>query len=94
MLENKDEIELDKTNNVFVGPYEYFKVVLDDYDGKTVKAWHLEDRTGFKTGNLAGRSEGQHIDAVVGDQCRSTAHFFSRVYPALYREALAAQQSK
>ena len=29
MLENKDEIELDKTNNVFVGPHEYFKVVLD-----------------------------------------------------------------
>ena len=56
----------------------------------------MKDRrfTGFKTGNLAGRSEGQHIDAVVGDQCRSTAHFFSRVYPAIYREALAAQQSK
>lgn len=94
MLENKDEIVLDKTNNVFVGPHEYFKVVLDDFDGKAVNAWHMEDHTGFKTGNLAARGQGQHIDAVVGDQCRSTAHFFSRVYPALYREAMAANQGK
>lgn len=91
MIENKDEIELDKTNNVFVGPQDYFKVVIDDMDGNKINAWHLEDKDGVKTANLAGRSKGQHIDAVVSDRCRTTAHFFSRIYPALYREALANQ---
>ena len=36
MLENKDEIVLDKTNNVFVGPHEYFRLVVDSFDGKTI----------------------------------------------------------
>ena len=53
---------------MFAGPQDYYKVVIDEYDGKTIKAWHLEDKDGNKTGNLAGRSQGQHIDAVVGDQ--------------------------
>ena len=68
---------------MFAGPQDYYKVVIDEYDGKTIKACN-------KTGNLAGRSQGQHIDAVVGDQCRSTAHFFSRVNSTLLREARAA----
>ena len=46
MLENKDEIELGKTSNVFAGPQDYYKVVIDDFDGKTIKAWHLEDKDG------------------------------------------------
>ena len=75
---------------MFAGPQDYYKVVIDEYDGKTIKAWHLEDKDGNKTGNLAGRSQGQHIDAVVGDQCRSTAHFFSRVNSTLLSEATAA----
>ena len=94
MLENKDEIELGKTSNVFAGPQDYYKVVIDDFDGKTIKAWHLEDKDGNRTANLAGRSQGQHIDAVVGDKCRSTAHFFSRVNSALLREATTAANAK
>lgn len=89
MIENIDEIELDKTNNVFVGPHEYFKVVVDNFDGKRINAWHLEDKDGNKTDNLAQRSQGQHLDVVVSDKCRSTGHFFSRVYSTLYREAVA-----
>lgn len=73
---------------MFAGPHDYFKVVLDEFDGKKVSAWHFEDKDGNKTGNLAERGKGAHIDLVVGQQCRSTAHFFSRVYPALYREAV------
>ena len=88
MVANKEAIVLDSTNNVFVGPDKQFKIVIDEFDGKTVKAWHIETAKG-KTDNLAGRAKGKHIDAVVGDDCRSTAHFFSRVYAQLYKEAMA-----
>lgn len=91
MIENKDEISLDKANNVFVGPHDYFKIVIDEFGNQSIPAWHIEDKDGNSTGNLAGRSQGQHIDAVVSDKCRSTGHFFSRVYSTLYREALANQ---
>lgn len=91
MLENKDEIVLDKTSNVFAGPHNYFSLVVDSFDGKTIAAWHLEDKDGNKTGNLAERAKGHNLDLVVGIQCRSTAHFFSRIFPALYQEELARQ---
>lgn len=94
MVENKEPIVLDKTSNVFAGPNDYYKVVIDDFDGKHVNGWHLEDKDGNKTGDLSGRSKGGNIDAVVGDNCRSTAHFFSRVNSALLREATAAAQAK
>ena len=91
MIENKDEILLGKADNVFVGPHDYFKVVIDKFDGKAIQGWHIEDKDGHSTGNLAARSQGQHIDAVVSDKCRSTGHFFSRVYSKLYREAMDNQ---
>lgn len=71
---------------MFVGPNEHFKIVIDEFDGKNIKAWHVESAKGEKTPNLAGRSKGKHVDLVIGTACRSTAHFFSRVYPALYAE--------
>jgi hypothetical protein len=73
---------------VAVGPHGYWKVVIDEFDGKTVKAWHIETAKD-KTDNLAGRAKGKHIDAVVGAECRSTGHFFSRVYKQLYKEAVS-----
>ncbi len=77
-MENKEPIELDSANNVFVGPDEYFKVVIDDFDGETVKAWHIEDSLGNSTGNLV-RGEGKHIDALVGKNNRTVWHFANRV---------------
>lgn len=88
MLENKDEIVLDKTNNVFVGPHKYFSLVVNSFDGKNIAAWHIEDKDGNKTPNLAERAKGKNMDLVVGIKCRSTAHFFSRIYPKLYQEAV------
>ena len=64
-LENKEEIVLDAKNNVITGPEGYFKVVIDDFDGTTVKAWHFEDAAGNKSGNLAGFAKGKHIDLVA-----------------------------
>ena len=88
VIQNDKPIVLDAKNNVAVGPNGYWKVVIDEFDGKTIKAWHIETSKD-KTGNLAGRSKGKHIDAVVGAECRSTAQFFGRVYKQLYKEAVS-----
>lgn len=61
--------------------------------GKIVKAWHIENSKGEKSPNLATRAGGKHIDLVVGKACRSTAHFISRFYPAMYDETLNGMDS-
>ena len=68
-------------------------IVIDEFDGKIVKAWHIENSKGEKSPNLATRSGGKHIDLVVGKACRSTAHFISRFYPAMYDETLNGMDS-
>lgn len=78
MIENADEIILDSTNNVFVGPNGYFKIVIDQFDGTMVKAWHVEDSKGNKTANLADRAQGKHIDVMVNGGNRTVAHFVDR----------------
>lgn len=85
VIENDKPIVLDAKNNVFEGPDGYFKIVIDKINGDTVEAWHVETKED-KTGNLAGRAKGKHIDMVIGAECRSTGHFFSRVYADLYKE--------
>lgn len=67
--------------------------VIDEFDGKIVKAWHIENSKGEKSPNLATRAGGKHIDLVVGKACRSTAHFISRFYPAMYDETLNGMDS-
>ena len=83
MIENSEEIILDDANNVIVGPEGYFKVVIDEFDGTSVKEWHLEDSKGNKTLNLAGRAKGQNIDLLVNARCRTTAQFISRIATGL-----------
>ena len=56
---------------MFVGPNKHFSIVIDEFDGKLVKAWHIE----------------------IGKACRSTAHFISRFYPAMYDELLSGMDS-
>ena len=67
---------------MFVGPNKHFSIVIDEFDGKIVKAWHIENSKGEKSPNLATRSGG-----------RSTAHFISRFYPAMYDETLNGMDS-
>lgn len=86
MLENKDEIVLDATNNVFVGPDKFFKVVIDEFDGQVVKAWHVEDIKGNKTPNLADRAKGKNIDLMVNVNNRTVDHFVSRYHVELLSE--------
>ena len=63
---------------MFVGPNKHFSIVIDEFDGKIVKAWHIENSKGEKSPNLA---------------TRSTAHFISRFYPAMYDETLNGMDS-
>lgn len=75
MVENAEEIILDSTNNVFVGPDGYFKIAIDKFDGQTVQAWHIEDSKGNKTENLAPRAKGKNIDLMVGIKNKSASNF-------------------
>lgn len=90
VLENKEPIVLDAKNNTYKGPEGYFSIVIDKINGDTVEAWHVENAKA-KTENLAGRAKGKHIDLVIGAACRSTGHFFSRVYGQLYKEAMGVK---
>ena len=76
---------------MFVGPDKQFKIIIDEFDGKTVKAWHIETAKA-KTGNLAVRAEGKHIDLVVGKACRTTVHFIKNWYAKLIDEAMQGKQ--
>jgi hypothetical protein len=88
MVENKEAIVLDSTDNVFVGPNEYFKIVIDEFDGEAVQAWHLEDSLGNVTDNLV-QGDGIHIDLLVNKNCRTVWHFADRVAPNLIGDAQA-----
>ena len=89
MLENTETIILDSTNNVFVGPNGYFKVVIEDFDGETVNSWYVEDAEGNKTENLAKRAGGKHIDLLLGANVRTVSHFIGRIEDDLTNELKA-----
>jgi hypothetical protein len=65
ILDNKDPIILDEKNPVVEGPEGYFKIVIDDFDGESINAWHIEDREGKRTPNLAEYAR-QNVDVMVG----------------------------
>jgi len=65
ILDNKDPIILDDKNNTYTGPNGYFKIVVEDFDGEKINAWHIEDRHGMKTPNLAEYPR-KNLDVMVG----------------------------
>jgi hypothetical protein len=65
ILDNEKPIVLDEKNNVFIGPQGYFKIVVDDFDGEKINAWHLEDSQGTKTPNLAEYPR-NNLDVMAG----------------------------
>jgi hypothetical protein len=73
ILDNKDPIVLDADNPEFDGPGGYFKIVIDDFDGEAINAWHIETKRKnkkgewitSKTGNLAEYPR-NNIDVMVG----------------------------
>jgi len=65
ILDNANPIILDEKNTVYEGPNGYFKIVVDDFDGEKINAWHIEDRTGAKTPNLAEYPR-NNLDVMAG----------------------------
>lgn len=78
---------------MFVGPNKHFSIVVDEFDGQDREGVGTSKTQGEKSPNLATRAGGKHIDLVVGKACRSTAHFISRFYPAMYDETLNGMDS-
>jgi hypothetical protein len=65
ILDNAEPIILSEKNNVFSGPNGYFKIVVDDFDGEKINAWHIEDSTGKRTPNLAEYPR-NNLDVMAG----------------------------
>jgi hypothetical protein len=65
ILDNGKPIILDEKNNTFSGPEGYFKIVVDDFDGEKINAWHIEDRLGTRSSNLAEYPR-NNLDLMVG----------------------------
>ncbi|MFH1058061.1 MAG: hypothetical protein V1797_05175 [Pseudomonadota bacterium] len=93
MLENDQPIVLDAANNVFVGPNGYFKLVIDKIASDKVVAWHVEDQAGNRTGNLAARAKGKHVDLLINKNCRTVSHFMGRINLKLVSELQAQVQA-
>ncbi len=94
MLENNETIILDNTNNVFVGPNGYFKIVIEDFDGETINSWYVEDAEGNKTANLAKRGQGKHIDLLLNGSNRTVSHFLGRIQGDLDKELKARYEAR
>jgi hypothetical protein len=65
ILANKEPIILDADHRVWTGPEGYFRIVVDDFDGEAINAWHIEDVEGRSTPNLAEYAR-NNLDAMVG----------------------------
>ena len=79
MIANKEPIVLDGgANNVFVGPNKHFSIVIDEFDGKTVNAWHFEDADGNKSPNLASFAKGHNIDLLANLENKTISPFALR----------------
>ena len=63
---------------MFVGPEGYFKIVIDDFDGSTIKAWHFEGPKGEKSSNLASFAKGKHLDALINIGNSTVKGFFTK----------------
>jgi hypothetical protein len=64
MLTNKEEIRIAPGASID-GPEKYFKVTVDQIDGKEVRGWHISDRDGNRSANLGGAGV-MNIDLVLG----------------------------
>ena len=73
LLDNPEPIILDKNNPIYDGPkgkngQPLFRIVLDDFDGEMIHAWHVESEKGdelIRTDNLAFRPR-TNLDVLLG----------------------------
>ena len=76
IMDNPEPIVLDAKNPTYTGPDGYFKIVIDDFDGEKIQAWHVEDKTGWKTPNLAELAR-KNVDVMIGVN-GTTEHFLRK----------------
>ena len=93
LLDNAEPIILDKDNPVFEGPRTgdrpFFRIVIDDFDGEKIHAWHIETFEGEKvnrTENLAFYPR-NNVDVLVGVNGTVEGHLRSSMLHRMsYRE--------
>lgn len=76
---------------MLAGPENYFKVIIDDFDGKKINAWHFEDAEGNKSPNLASFAGGAHIDLVANFENKSIGSYGNRMAEQALKRELAAK---
>lgn len=76
IIDNPEPIVLDAKNPVYEGPEGYFKIVVTDFDGEKIQAWHVEDKEGNASPNLAELPR-NNIDVMVGVN-GTTEHFLRK----------------
>jgi len=84
-IENAEAITLDSKNNSYEGPRGLFKIVVDAFDGKVIRSWHIEDKHGEKSRNLAD-AQCQSLDTIVGEV---GLYMGGQVMTNVYRQALS-----
>ncbi|MGD9157655.1 MAG: hypothetical protein PVG39_04555, partial [Desulfobacteraceae bacterium] len=68
LFTNSEPIVLDNDHRVYEGPDGYFKIVIDDFDGEAINAWHIETvykGETYKTSNMA-EFKRNNLDVMVG----------------------------
>jgi hypothetical protein len=76
IMDNPEPIVLDAKNPTYTGPEGYFKIVVTDFDGEKIQAWHIEDKDGNKSPNLAELAR-NNVDVMVGVN-GTTEHFLRK----------------
>ena len=76
---------------MFAGPENYFRIVIDSFDGKQVKAWHFEDADGNKSPNLASFAKGHNIDLLANLENKTISPFALRLSLNMLYEDLEKQ---
>ena len=76
IMDNPEPIVLDAKHPTYTGPEGYFKIVIDDFDGEKIQAWHMEDKGGQRSPNLAELAR-NNVDVMVGVN-GTTEHFLRK----------------
>jgi hypothetical protein len=76
IMDNPEPIVLDAKHPTYTGPEGYFKIVVTDFDGEKIQAWHMEDKDGNKSPNLAELAR-NNVDVMVGVN-GTTEHFLRK----------------
>lgn len=76
IMDNAEPVVLDAKNPTFTGPEGFFKIVIDDFDGEKIQAWHIEGKDGNRSPNLAELAR-NNVDLMVGVN-GTTEHFLRK----------------